>query len=486
MLSGIRTGKKKKQSSGSVSGSTSGHPSKTEIPQTTSASETSKTTTTSIPVRPTDDNTHAGTTTTASLNDNISVADRLRQSLATGSGMDPLPMISSHHTSLLDQLEQRGRIQSTSLAENRKSNEDETILVQLPMGRTATTSNSTKKEVEMTIQELVANERRQTHNDMSWDEQMTRNMTRLNKNRKRKLNSNNDDSDEEVERMKQWLPGGTITTKTAKEGTVRGARALEKEEQRDRHRFLHEKRMEDQVTAKCSWWIESSSFRKHRLLALGNHMSLIMAPPNASLIGGNHFYIVPLKHTPSFVTAESDAWNEVLQFQTSLQNLYARQGKSVILLETVLEQSKGGSGIWQTKLEVIPIPFRTLQDAPMYFSSSMKEQIEEWGTHNKILKVTTERPLRSVVPSGFPYFYVDWGKIVTSPSATGYCQIIESTTFRHDFGIDTVAAMLELDPIRLHRSKSYSHEEERKQIMEFLKLWEKVDWTKELDTTITG
>jgi Protein similar to CwfJ C-terminus 2/Protein similar to CwfJ C-terminus 1 len=401
----------------------------------------------------------AGTVTS----DNLSVADRLRQALATGSG--ELPVIS--HNSLLEQLEQRGRIESKVISA--KSQEDN-IVVQLPIGRTTT---SAKKEEDMTIQELVANERRQNQ-DMSWDEQMTRNMARMDKNRKRKLTTN-EDSDEEIERMKKWLPAAT----TAKEGTVKEGRGIEKAQQRDRHRLLHVKIQEDKVTSRCSWWLESSSFQKHRLLALGNHVSLVMAPPNASLIAGNHFYLVPLKHTPSFVSAEGDAWREILRFQTALQNLYARQGKSVIMLETVLEHSKG---LWQTKLEVVPVPFGTLQDSPMYFSSSMKEQTEEWGTHTKLLKVSTEKPLQAVVPNGFPYFYVDWGRIATLPSASGYCQIIESQSFSHDFGLDTVAAMLDLDPIRLNRKKSYSHEEERQQIADFMKLWEKVDWTKELDS----
>jgi hypothetical protein len=173
-------------------------------------------------------------------------------------------------------------------------------------------------------------------------------------------------------------------------------------------------------------------------------------------------------------------WKEVQQFQTSLQNMYARQGKSVILLETVLPHTKG---LWQTKLEVVPVPFATLQDAPIYFQSAMLEQTEEWGTHNKVLKTSTQKPLSAVIPKGFPYFFVEWGKISTSPSATGYAQIIESESFQHDFGLDTVAGMLDLDPVRLQRKQTYSHEEERKQIADFLKQWDRVDWTKELDAS---
>lgn len=463
MLSGIKTGKKKKKVK-----TDHGPPSLLEPPRSSSA-------TTDAP---------DGTSTSTASQDNLSVADRLRQSLASGGGSlladassGPVTAY-TQQSSVLDQLQRRGRIESTTVASSEDNDDSSNVIVELPLGKAAVPA-AEKKEEDMTVQELVAQERRENQG-MSWDEQMTRNMVRLGKNKKRKLTaSKGEDSDDEVETMKQWLPGATNT----KEGTQKQERAVEKAQQRDRHRLMHEKLQEDKVTSKCSWWLESSSFRKHRLLALGNHVSLVMAPPNASLVPGNHFYIVPLKHAPSFVQVMADddmgIWKEVQQFQTSLQNMYARQGKSVILLETVLSQTKG---LWQTKLEVVPVPFGTLQDAPMYFQSAMREQTEEWGTHTKILKVSSQKPLSSVIPNkGFPYFFVEWGKISTSPTATGFAQIIESESFRHDFGLDTVAGMLDLDPVRLQRKQTYSHEEERKQIADFLKQWEKVDWTKELD-----
>ena len=423
-----------------------------------------------------------GTISTANLDqsppnptnqDNLSVADRLRQCLATGN--DAPITAYTQQSSLLDQLERRGRIESTIVSSCPSSNP---VIVQL---LPPTTTLHKKKEEDMTIQELVAKERQDAK--MSWDEQMTRNVVRLGKNKKRKLRTDQD-SDEEVEEMQKYLPSDTANT-TAKEGTKRYDRAMAKAQDRDTHRLLHEKLQEGKITSQCAWWIESSSFRKHRLLALGEHVSLVMAPPNASLIPGHHFYIVPLKHSPSLVhvMAEDDMsiWKEIQRFQTSLQNLYARQGKSVIMLETVLDHSKG---LWQTKLEIIPVPFDILQDSPMYFSSAMREQTEEWGTHTKLLKVSnnTNKPLSSVIPKGFPYFFVDWGNMASSPTATGYAQIIESKSFRHDFGVDTVAGMLELDPIRLRRQQKYSHEDERQHIKDFLILWDKVDWTKELDS----
>jgi hypothetical protein len=102
------------------------------------------------------------------------------------------------------------------------------------------------------------------------------------------------------------------------------------------------------------------------------------------------------------------------------------------------------------------------------------------GTHNKVLATNPQKTLRNVIPKKFPYFCVDWGNIATSTN-TGYAQIIESEDFRHDFGLDTLAGMMELDPVRYHRKKKFSYEEERKSIADFLAKWKQFDWTLQLD-----
>lgn len=417
---------------------------------------------------------------TSKSEDNLSIAERLRLSLADSGRTDTVQTPSNQRQHILEQLESRGRIE-TGPSDGSAVTDGARVIVHLPLSNSdaAASGKVAKKEEDMTVHELVAQERRENQLGMSWNEQMTRNLARLGKKRRRDDKATGD-SDDEVEKMKRWLPGATVE---AKEGTAKHQRAAAKAQQRDTHRLLNQNAQEEKITSKCSWWMESSSFRKHRLLALGNHVSLVMAPPNNSLVDSNHFYLVPFKHAPSFVDVAEDAdiWNEVTRFQTSLQNMYARQGKSVVLLETVLPNK----GFWQTKMEVIPIPFSCIQDAPVFFQSAMREQTEEWGTHNKILKISAKKPLPLVVPKGFPYFAVQWGSISTSES-TGYAQIVEAEGFRHDFGLDVLAGMLDLDPIRFRRKQQFSHEDERKGIADFLAKWEKVDWTRELDGSNTG
>ena len=391
--------------------------------------------------------------------DNQSIADQLRQSLACGD--TSAFALEESSSSPLDALERRGRIAAgttKSHAYSSSSNENPVVVMNVQAAA------SHKAEEDMTIHELAARERHDT--GMTLDEQMTRNLVRVGKKRRRKIGKD-DDSDEEIERTKKLLPDQSQKPK-----------AVAKSQQRDVHRQIAQHHQQDKVTSKCAWWLESSAFSKHRLLALGNHVTLVMAPPNASLQLGLHFYLCPIKHAESFVACSDDHGisDEIKRFQTSLSNLYAREKMGIVLVETVLPNK----GFWQTKLEVIPVPFDVLADAPIYFKSSMVEQTEEWGTHNKILSTTSVKPLKSVIPKNFPYFHVEWGSVATSAN-TGYAQIIESTDFSPDFGLDTLAGMMELDPIRFQRKRKVSMEQERQGIADFLAKWKAFDWTLALD-----
>jgi hypothetical protein len=443
-------------------------------------------------------------TTTASFQ-NQSIADQLRQSLASGdtsllssSSPSAAKQLSLPSSGVIDQLERRGRILKEGAGTTTNDDNDNSDIIVLDMpgssssnriggrggggGSTTTNNNVARREDEMSIRELAKHEAR-TAGLMSWDEEMTRNVLRVGKKRKLKLKSNaKNDSDDEVEQLKKLLPDQEQHHHHHEKHLK--AKTVAQMDSRDRHRQVAHHHQQEKITAKCSWWLESSSFAKHRLLALGNHVTLVMAPPNASLVAGHHFYLVPIKHAESFVSCDDNdnggdaVWDEVRRFHTSLSNLYAKEyKKGIILCETVLPQN----GVWQTRLEVVPVPFSALQDAPLYFKSAMMEQTEEWGTHNQLLPTTSQKPLKAVVPKKkFPYFYVEWGNVATSPT-TGCAQIIESSDFRHDFGVDTLAGMMKVDPIRFQRKRKFSHEEEQQGIATFLEKWKHHDWTLQLD-----
>jgi hypothetical protein len=110
----------------------------------------------------------------------------------------------------------------------------------------------------------------------------------------------------------------------------------------------------------------------------------------------------------------------------------------------------------------------------------MVEEADEFGTHNKLMKTSIQKPLPNVIPKKFPYFYINWGDIATSDS-TGYAQIIESSSFRHDFGLDTLAGMMELDPIRFQRKVKFPPDMEKDLVAAFNSKWKSFDWTTSLE-----
>jgi len=185
-------------------------------------------------------------------------------------------------------------------------------------------------------------------------------------------------------------------------------------------------RKENAITNKCSWWMESGSFRKHMLLSLGDHVSLVLVPSHSQLVK-SQCYLVPIKHAEAFVSCEDEVWDEVGRFKSSLGAMFRKEGKGVLFCETVLPSKS----LWQTRMDVVPVPLNVEQDAQIFFKSALNEVAEEWGTHTKLIS-TKGKNIRQTVPKGFSYFNIEW-------DTGGFAQIIETQSFPKDFGLDTIA-----------------------------------------------
>ena len=237
--------------------------------------------------------------------------------------------------------------------------------------------------------------------------------------------------------------------------------------QRERARQVARHDRQSAITQKCWWWMESSSFEKHRLLALGNHVSLMLCPSNLALTEYS-CYLVPIRHAESFRACEDEVWDEVQRFRTSLRQMFAKTGQGVLFCETVLPSKN----LWQARMEVVPVPKRFEQDAAMYFKSALVEQAEEWGTHTKLLS-TKDKGLRRTIPKAFSYFNCEFAN-------GGFAQIIETSNFPRDFALDTIAGMMQLDPVRFKR-KQKPRDGDKAMVLSFAKKWKEFDWTLELD-----
>jgi hypothetical protein len=424
---------------------------------------------------------------------NESIAEQLRRSLQAGG---TLPVASSIPTSTagssgsgfsyskdnermssaLDALERRGRVEKATGNKNYNANDDDDddddhhVVVMAP-GATSTTATASTDGT-TSIQDMVAQE--QKSSSMSAAELEMRNVMRTNKRRKVKVKTlQRENSDEDFQRQLQTaVPDLNDNSVDYDKKKAPSSRTTARAAHREQNQQLARHDRQDQMTAKCWWWIESSNFARYRLLALGDHVSLVMAPDHLAVTAGQHFYLVPLKHVESLTAAEDDVWEEIQRFQGSLRACFAKDGKNVLFCETVLNNT----GFWQTKLEAIVVPNNTWLDAPLFFKSALTEQAQDWGTHQKLM-LTVDKGLRRSVPKNFDYFYLQWDHATLA----GYAQMIESTAFPRDFGADTIAGMMEMDPMRFRRNQKARPEQERQGILGFLEKFKPFDWTVDLD-----
>ncbi|GKY98813.1 hypothetical protein MPSEU_000837400 [Mayamaea pseudoterrestris] len=384
--------------------------------------------------------------TNTNISANQSIADQLRSQLSGGGAISTAAGAAAPDRDLED----RGRIRA---AVREKQNVQSTLHQQVTIASPAIYSN----DADQTISEMLKAEKSQS---MSLEELEARDLLRLGKKRRLKQNSkSNVDSDEEDDVLIQKQQAFLSSSQSQKAIERATSRAVAKSD------------LQDKMVSKLWWWIESKEFDRKRLVALGNHVSLAMAPPSQSIHHGRHFYLVPLAHVESLAAAEPEVWDELARFQTSLRALFRQQNYGLVFFETVLPSNS----FWQTRLECVAIPNEQWMDAALFIKQALLEQAQDDGTHQKVMATTSTKGLPACVPKNFSYIYMEYDQ------QQGYVQMIESRDFPKDFAVDTIAGMIQEDPMRFRRKLKVAHEEERAVMLSFLDKWKTFDWTLQLD-----
>lgn len=419
---------------------------------------------------------------------NQSAAEELRRLL--NKGMSPIPRTKNVQIGPSrplrnegdDDLEKRGRIHpAVETNNNQPSINDEVVIIR---NRNIKRSTNNMEASDMTIHDMVKEEHETRHESLAEEE--ARNVIRLGKRTRNKASSTTVDSDEEVERQKKVITSLQPNSKKQKD--------IEKHEKREvaRHIVLHDRDNNHFTSNKCWWWIEAgeTSFQRHRLIAIGNYVTLCMAPIKLSLIPSELFYLVPISHIHSLSSCDDmNIWNEIQYFQNSLRTLFNKENKSIICYETILPNN--ATQFYQTKLECIVVPNHIVHDGPLYFKTGLQNIAEEYGIHQKLLYtggIKNNKTLYNTIPShkNFSYFYVEFNDTTNNNQTShGFVQMIESNTFPKDFGIDTIAGMMQMDPIQFrsnNKNNNNNNKDEEICIMkQFLEKWKIVDWTHQLD-----
>lgn len=237
----------------------------------------------------------------------------------------------------------------------------------------------------------------------------------------------------------------------------------------ERQEKVNELKGMKKVESRCWWWLGSSNFSEELLIYSSENLSVIKTPGSKSIVRGQ-VYIVPVKHSSSFVECSIEVWEELNVIKKSLNKLWKSQGKKCIFLETVL-QKKGG--IYQTKIEAVPVKN---EDYEMYFKSSLREMLDEdefSNTSNKIIDLSKKKGgSRNAVPNGFSYFCVNW---LNGGREEGYAVMVEDDfSFEQDFGLDVISGMEDVERLKFNRKKK-DEEGDGMDVEEFRGYWDQIN-----------
>ncbi|KAF8401823.1 hypothetical protein HHK36_012769 [Tetracentron sinense] len=254
---------------------------------------------------------------------------------------------------------------------------------------------------------------------------------------------------------------------------------------------------------RCQFCFENPTRPRHLVVSIAN-FTYLMLPQWQPVVTG-HCCILPMQHESATRTVDNNVWDEIRNFKKCLIQMFAKQGKDVVFLETVM-------GLAQQRrhclVECIPLPREIAKQAPLYFkkvqdnglqlytaltylgvfdmpitiisckaTQAIDEAEDEWSQHNaKKLIDTSVKGLHGSIPKDFPYFHVEFGL------NNGFVHVIDDEKqFKSSIGLNVIRGMLRLPEEDMYRRRKQEPVETQKQlVLNFVRDWEPFDWTKQL------
>ncbi|CAL5394150.1 unnamed protein product [Camellia sinensis] len=205
---------------------------------------------------------------------------------------------------------------------------------------------------------------------------------------------------------------------------------------------------------RCQFCFENPSRPRHLVVAIANFTYLSL-PHWQSIVPG-HCCILTSQHESATRAVDNNVWDEIRNFKKCLIMMFAKQGKDVVFLETVM-------GLAQQRrhcmVECIPLPQDIAKQAPLYFKKAIDEAEDEWSQHNsKKLIDTSEKGLRGSIPKDFPYFHVEFGL------NKGFVHVMDDEKqFKSNFGLNVIRGMLGLPEGDMYGRRKHDSVETQKQ-----------------------
>lgn len=240
----------------------------------------------------------------------------------------------------------------------------------------------------------------------------------------------------------------------------------QKEEERAQRKAMAENRKMTEALENCKLCFENSCFDKHLLIAVG--LNVYLSLPSVQSLTEGHCLIVPMEHVSSSLQVDENIWSEINIFRKGLTRMFSDRGMDVVFMEMSTRSRN------HTVIECIPLPQEVGQLAPMYFKKAIQEGDREWSDNKKVID-TSKKGVRSSLPVGLPYFFVEFG------TDGGYGHIVEdSTKFPYYFGKEVCGGMLDVEPRLWLKPHRESFERQKEKVIQFSEWWAPYDWTQKL------
>ncbi|KAF4665223.1 hypothetical protein FOL47_004703 [Perkinsus chesapeaki] len=266
-------------------------------------------------------------------------------------------------------------------------------------------------------------------------------------------------------------------------------------EDKRRKEEREERRASRKTQKECDLCMESSSWSRNRedkLIAVSPRVYICMANYKSMLLRGQ-MILVPQNHCASLRTADEETAEEIRNYQKCLAHFYATMEPPCVpvFIETVKSPPQNddvmallGGGA-HTTMQCFPVPQDRMKELESYFRQGMSLAGDTWSNQPKIVECKGRSDVSSSgIPPSSPYMHVDFGLQV------GIVHIIDKPKeFRWDYGLQTIAGMLEIDKLSLvHYDQPGNGGQQRydEDLKAFKEAFKAYDWAKNISEALVA
>ncbi|CAG81295.1 YALI0D21186p [Yarrowia lipolytica CLIB122] len=208
------------------------------------------------------------------------------------------------------------------------------------------------------------------------------------------------------------------------------------------------------------------------VISTGTRVHLSIAPKPE--LAAYSAVIVPIAHHKNTLECDSDEWEEIRNFQKCLAVMYMSMGLGVCFYENAARP-------WlfpHAHIVCIPVPLDLTNDISPFFQEAFLTSDTEWSQHRKVIQTGGKGKLgfQTSIAKEAPYVHV-W---LTIDGGVGHI-VEDANKWPKDdrFAREVISGLLRC-PVELAK-RTVTWGEDKEMRAKFVTKWDKYDWTKQLE-----